>query len=298
MDRDRPALFWPLVLIGLGALLLADNLGWLPAGLWPALAQLWPVLIILLGLDLLFGRRSAGRVSAVLVVGGLLVAGALTWAAVRASQLPPGDTQPLSQPALQAERLDVRLRFDAGELHVAALGAADLALEGAAHNGPGETVRQDYTVADAVGRLTLAQSTHPLIAPFLAARHASARWEVGLNADLPLTLDVRTGAATTTLDLSGLNLDALTLRAGVGQTDVTFPARAARAAVTTGVGDTTLTLPAGMPARITVQSGLANVSVPARFSRADRVYTTPGFDPDGEFLELEVNAGLGRVTVR
>ena len=46
-DR-RPGLFWPLILIGLGALLLLQNLGYLPAGLWPALAQLWPVIFILL----------------------------------------------------------------------------------------------------------------------------------------------------------------------------------------------------------------------------------------------------------
>ena len=68
--RDRPGLFWPLVIIGAGALLLLDNLGWLPAGWWAALRQLWPVLIILLGLDMLLGRRTPVRVSAVLLLGG------------------------------------------------------------------------------------------------------------------------------------------------------------------------------------------------------------------------------------
>jgi hypothetical protein len=56
-------------------------------------------------------------------------------------------------------------------------------------------------------------------------------------------------------------------------------------------------LPADLPARLTVRSGLANVDVPARLSRSDNVYTTPGFDAQGEFLDIEVSAGIGQVTV-
>jgi hypothetical protein len=296
--RDRPGLFWPLVIVGAGALLLADNLGYLPAGWWAALGQLWPVLIILLGLDMLLGRRTPVRVSAVLGLGGLLVVGALTWAAIRASQLPPGEVQTLLQPSRGAERLEVVLEFDAGELNLSALDPSDHIFEGLAQNGPGETVRQGYAVDEGVGQLTLDQSTHPLLAPFAAARRASAVWDLRLTPALPIALDVRTGAGRITLDLSGLDLETLTLRAGVGQSAVTFPLGAATARLTTGVGETTLTVPAGLAARITVQSGLANVSVPPRFSRADDVYTTPDYDPAGEFLELEVRAGLGRVTIK
>ncbi len=296
--RDRPGLFWPLVIIGAGALLLLDNLGWLPAGWWAALRQLWPVLIILLGLDMLLGRRTPVRVSAVLVLGALIVAGALTWAAIRASQLPPGQPQALSQPAQGAQRLEAVIEFDAGELNISALGPSSAAMEAAIENGPGETARQDYVVRDGVGRLTLEQTANGLLAPFVAVQRTGAVWDVQLSPGLPLALDVRTGAGFTALDLTGLDLETLTLRAGVGQTVVTFPEGGAAATVTTGVGDTTLYLPDNLPARLTVQSGLANVSVPPRFSRADNVYTTPGFDPASEFLDLEVQAGVGRVTVR
>jgi len=296
--RDRPGLFWPIVIIGAGALLLLDNLGWLPAGWWAALRQLWPVLIILLGLDMLLGRRTPVRVLAVLLLGGLIVAGALTWAAIRASQLPPGQPQALSQAADGAERLEAVIAFDAGELNVSALGPSNAVMEAAIENGPSETARQDYAVSGGVGALRLEQSANRLLAPFVAAQRTGAVWDVRFAPALLLVLDVRTGAGFTSLDLTGLDLETLTLRAGVGQTVVTFPEGGAAASVSAGVGDTTLYLPASLPARITVQSGLANVSVPPRFSRADNVYTTPGFDPESEFLELEVQAGVGRVTVR
>lgn len=296
-DYRRPSVFWPLVLIGIGALLLLENLGMLPTGLWPALIQLWPVLFILLGLDMLVGRRSPAAVAFVVVAGTLIVAGALLWAALRAQQMPAGEIQPLIQSAQGAERLDVELDFSAGELRVAALGASDHVMEGTARNGPGETAAQDYRVRGGIGRLRLRQLADPLLLPFLAARSATAAWELNLSGELPLRLDVTTGAGSTTLDLAGLRLEHLALRAGVGQTRVIFSSQAAVAQVTTGVGGTVIDLPDDLPARLTVNSGLASVDVPARFSRGDNVYTTPGFDPAGGFLELEVSAGIGEVRV-
>jgi hypothetical protein len=296
-DYRRPSLFWPLVLIGLGALLLLQNFGLLPTGLWPALTQLWPVIFILLGLDMLVGRRSSAGVAFVVLIGVLIVAGALTWAALRATQLPAGQDQALIQSPQGADHLDVTLSFAAGDLRVSALGASDYVMEGTVHNGPGETAVQTYRVSGGRGRLTLRQDSNPLLLPFLAARNATALWEVRLTTGLPLELEVNTGAGATTLDLAGLDLQRLSLTTGVGQTQVTFPDQALEAGVTTGVGGTLLRLPADTPARITVRSGLANVKVPDRFSRADNVYTTPGLDPASLFLDLEVNAGIGQVTV-
>lgn len=298
-DR-RPGLFWPLILIGLGALLLLQNLGYLPAGLWPALVQLWPVVFILLGLDMLIGRRSSAGVATVIVLGGLVVTGALTWSAIRASQLPAAAPQTLAQGPQGATTLEVEIAFDAGELNLSALGPSANVLEGEVRNGPGESADLTYRVNGAsAGRLVVDQRGEALLLPFLAARGATAQWHLRLTPGLPLALEVTSGAGRTTLDLTGLDLTELTLSAGVGETIVTFPGAGALTAVlNTGVGNTTLMLPPDLPARLTVRSGLTNLSVPARFSRSDNVYTTPGFAPDGDYLDLELNAGLGNVTVK
>jgi hypothetical protein len=296
----RPGLFWPLILIGLGALLLLQNLGYLPAGLWPALVQLWPVIFILLGLDMLIGRRSSAGVATVIVLGALIVTGALTWSALRANQLPAGTPQTLAQSAQTATELAVEIKFDAGELSVAALGPSANVLEGDVTNGPGESAAWTYNVdSRGVGHLTVDQTGDALLLPFLAARNANAQWALRLTPGLPLALAVTSGAGRTTLDLSGLDLHALTLNAGVGETEITFPAGGAITAVlNTGVGNTTLTLPAGLAARLTVRSGLTNLTLPARFGRADNVYTTPGFEPSDAYLDLELNAGIGNVTIK
>ena len=295
----RPSLFWPVLLIGLGVLLLLQNFGLLPPNLWAALVPLWPVLLIVLGLDMFIGRRSLGGAILVLLLSALVVAASLTWAALRAQQLPPGQTQGLIQSYRGAEKASVEINFDVGELNISALTASGYLMEGEAKNGPGEAVEQSYAVKDGEGQLTLSQQRNPLFAPFLSGGDSNARWDIRLASNVPLALEVNTGVGSANLDLSGLNLTALDLASGVGQTSVVFPARGPlNAEVKAGVGDVILTIPADVPARITVTSGLAGVHIPARFSRDGNTYTTVGFSPAGRYLDLEVSAGIGSVTVK
>ena len=53
--RNR-SLFWPLTLIILGLVFLTYNLGMLSNDLWTTLINLWPLLLVLIGLDGLLGR--------------------------------------------------------------------------------------------------------------------------------------------------------------------------------------------------------------------------------------------------
>jgi LiaI-LiaF-like transmembrane region len=53
--RNR-SLFWPLTLIILGLVFLAYNLGMLSDDLWSTLINLWPLLLVLIGLDGLLSR--------------------------------------------------------------------------------------------------------------------------------------------------------------------------------------------------------------------------------------------------
>ena len=69
----RHQIVGPLLLIAAGCLLLANRAGWLPDGFWDQLLGLWPVLLILAGLDLVFRRSDSGVAAfagAAVVVGG------------------------------------------------------------------------------------------------------------------------------------------------------------------------------------------------------------------------------------
>lgn len=73
--RDR-SLAFPRVLIGIGVLLLLANLGYVGGVAWGQLARLWPVLLVLAGIDLLVLPRSFALAA---VVETAIVAGALVY---------------------------------------------------------------------------------------------------------------------------------------------------------------------------------------------------------------------------
>jgi hypothetical protein len=297
---QRPNLFWPLVLIGLGLLLLLQNFGLLPPGVWGTLAPLWPVLLVVLGLDMLAGRQSRGRGVLVSGLGALIVAGVLTWAALRASTLPSGTTQTLSQPLQDALTAQINLDVGVGELNVSALGQSPALMEGVAVLGGGESVQQSYSLLNNEGQLDLVQQQNALLTPFLARRNAeAARWDLQLASAIPLALDIHTGVGRAHLDLSGLRLLRLNLQTGLGQTFVIFPPRGSlRTTVQAGLGDVVLTIPVDLPTRLTVSSGLAAVHISPRFAQQGKVYTANGFGANSDdYLDLELKAGLGNVTI-
>jgi hypothetical protein len=78
MSESRPryrSIFWPLVLIAVGALWLLSNFNVISGSNLFALLRLWPLLLIAIGLDILFGRRPLiSALLAVATVGALVVA--------------------------------------------------------------------------------------------------------------------------------------------------------------------------------------------------------------------------------
>src|SRR5918912_1045919 len=75
--RHRGGIAGPVVLIFIGTVFLLQNLGYLPPNAWVNLWRLWPLVLVLGGLELLFAGRLPWLIMAILAVA-ILVAGVLT----------------------------------------------------------------------------------------------------------------------------------------------------------------------------------------------------------------------------
>ncbi len=62
----RSSLFWPFILISAGVLFLLNNLGFIQGNVWDNLIKLWPVILIVIGLDSAY--KGDGIVGAVLML--------------------------------------------------------------------------------------------------------------------------------------------------------------------------------------------------------------------------------------
>lgn len=288
----------PVLMIGLGIVLLLNSTGLLSWEVWWSLAQLWPLLLIFGGLDLIIGRRSAlASLLLVIVMLGTLVL------AVRSSGAWLSDGAPLagesiSQPLGAATRAEIAISMGAGTLRIGALEDSEQLLVGTVARWPGEQVVRDAAVNDGVATVNLHSRTTQLL-PLGRSPLDQHIWDLRLNPDVPIGLRVDSGAGLATLDLARLRLTSLTVNAGVGQTTIALPRQGRlQARVNGGIGQTTISIPAGVAARIEAHTGIGQVHVNGDFQHQDRYYTSPGFDAAEQRIELEVDGGIGGITIQ
>jgi len=123
----RRSFVWPVILIGLGLILLLHNFGLLPWDGWYLLGRFWPVILILIGLELMLSRTNpwlaTAMTAAVLFV---LIAGGVALAALgysRPAVSATGEPTHLSEEIGEIRRATVELQFGAGELYLGSLAA-------------------------------------------------------------------------------------------------------------------------------------------------------------------------------
>jgi hypothetical protein len=124
-------------------------------------------------------------------------------------------------------------------------------------------------------------------------------WDLRLSPKVGLSVDVNVGAGEATLDLDGLDIRDLTVETGAGRTTITLPEEGDFAArISGGVGQVIIEIPEGMAARVHISRGLGDVSVPSRFDRDGDTYEAGDWSSSDNRVDLEIQVGVGQVTIR
>jgi hypothetical protein len=126
-------------------------------------------------------------------------------------------------------------------------------------------------------------------------------WDVRLSRLVPLELSLDVGASDSEIDLTGLRVRELDLKAGAADIDVRFPENAGYTDVSINAGavDLDLVVPQGVAARITVDSGVSSINVDeGRFPKAGDRYESTDFDSTENRLVLDIDVGAASVNVR
>lgn len=283
---------FPLLLIAAGVILLLTNLGYLPRPVWSSLLRLWPVVLIALGLDLLFGRSmvrwAVGVALAALVAIVVLLAvfhptAAGLWEAVR---VPIGG----------AARAEITVAAPVGEVLVRATAGTDLLVGGKVRARWPDRSTWTARRSEGTEQFSLALARlHPFPAEWWPERSQVA---LDLAPGIPLALRAMLGAGRASLDLSALDLVGVTVRGGAGKVDVTFPSRGQFAArIVSGTGEVTVRIPSGLGARIRIEEGWGPVDTPPGWGQEDGLVVSPGYQAASHRVDLTVQAGPGRIRI-
>lgn len=263
----RNNLFWGLIVLLAGVLLLLNTLGLLKFNFWPVF---WAFFLILAGLWFLMGPRLFRR--------------EIT-------------EEQISIPLEGASEADIRINHGAGRLVIHSASLPSDLLTGKVSGG----VEPGITRSGTRLSVDLSMKSANVIGPFPGIEFKGFNWDLSLNRDLPLRLNLSTGAGETTLDLSDTMVKELHIETGASSTQVTLPARAGitRVIAKAGMASLNFTVPQGVAARISTSIGLAGSKIDTvRFPQMGDVYQSPDFDSAANRVEIEVEAGMGSIDIR
>jgi len=257
--------FWGLVAIAAGVILLMQTMGILTAAFWPIF---WAVMLILLGVWFLVGPRFAR---------------------------PSASEEKLSIPLGSEVDAEITLEHGAGRLEVHALELTGSLLEGSFAGG----VEHRQSVEGGTVHLQLQPRRDAyIVPPFDGVNRLD--WNLGLAREIPMKLLLKTGASENNLELADLHIGHLKIETGASSTRVTLPAHAGftRAEIISGAASMEITIPVGVSASITVESGLSSLQIdPQRFPQSGNMYRSPDYDSAGNRVELIIKSGVGSVVV-
>lgn len=301
----RRGVFWPLLLIALGVLFLMGNFGLISGVSWRAILSLWPLLLVLIGLDIAFARRwplPTLAAEILVIVAGLALAA--TSSTVGFFGFPTGGgngVADVSAPRGGATAMSVTVNGGAGHYRVSG-GATDLVDAHSANpdlrlRTSGPAARPDLRV-DQVGPESLFRNT------------GQVDIDVHLASDVPTSFTMNSGAGEFDVDLSDVRVTDVRMNTGASTLRLVLPKPSGDVAVRIDAGASNLvvTVPDGVDARISTSGGLLTL-------RSDNVrlgegggtggcvacgssVQTSGYSSAKDRVTVTMTAGASSITVR
>ena len=195
-----------------------------------------------------------------------------------------------------AESARVNLNIGVGELKVT--GGADPLMEADFEYNVAEwEPRIDYRVDGDEGNLTVEQGSDSGLQ--LGGDEARNEWDVRLNNNVPMVLEVDAGAGETRLDLDSLDLTRLDLDVGAGTSTVDLTGSYERdldANIGSGAGEMTVQLPSQIGVRVTADSAAGEVNAEG-LQRDGDSYTNEAYGSSEVTLEVIVDMGAGELNL-
>ncbi len=300
-----------LVLIAVGVLLLLTNFGIVEWQVFAELWRFWPLLLVLWGLQLVFGTsRPARAIIAALGLLGLLYAVSfslyVTSPATRDTLAPLAplfpervrtiDAEPVTRVIPAADGSGVSQRMitaDIGAADFTVTDDAGLANPLTLHSPEHDPAELNWDREDETLNISIATPSW-WFPKFGNRDYRLVLGQVGI----PTELVMHVGASKVAVDLDDVPLTSYELDLGAGAGDVAFGEASvpADASLNVGAGSVDLTLPEQVAVELTYTVGAGRLSIDDEvFAGAeDGTYTAAG---EGPTMRLNVDVGAGNVSI-
>lgn len=305
------------VLIFVGLLFLANNLGIVPWYIWGELWRFWPLFLILLGIQYLLGRSGISRiVMAILTI--LVLAFLLLYALSSAGFLKGEEWKPFQTLAPHVreqseDRVVISSReftdVTSREIHIDA-GLGKLLVEDGNTDDyysltadyP-STFSQPKVETKLENKALVIKTSVPGSGSFHGIPMRGERLEYNAligRRELPTSVALKIGAGTAGLRFTDLLLQNISLEVGMGSSDISLtekslPQKELRLEV--GMGSISLELPKSVGVLIDYEVGLGSVSIDGESLRGDGTYRSENYESAERHINISAQVGTGSLTL-
>jgi cell wall-active antibiotic response 4TMS protein YvqF len=294
MEKRHVDLVGPTLLIGIGAILLLNNLGYLDWTVWDVL-RLWPILLIGAGLEILLGRQSVWGSLAAAAILIALIAGGIWLGTTGRARAFRGEVVDIGYARNNADAATIALDPAVSDITIGALVDSTALVEGTIQLNSNEELQRDLSDGPPVKVTLASMGNRPY--GYISA-NARSIWQLRINSDLELDLDVDMGIGDAALDLSDLALEEGRFDFGVGRADATLPQNSdATVRVDGGIGTVIIRVPEGVGARVILDAGIVGRTLPPDYRRNGDTYTSPGYDEADTQVDVTIGLGIGTIRV-
>jgi len=192
-----------------------------------------------------------------------------------------------------ADEAKIRVKMDAGELAVAG-GAETLMQAIFEYNVDRWQPSVEYSLDGSQGVLFVEQ---PNAIISTVGRGQTNHWDLRFNNDVPINLEIETGAGEGALDLRGLDLTDLQVSVGAGTTTIDLSSALDHdlsASISGGVGNLSVKLPADMGVRVTASTGIGGLTN-SGLSRDGDAFINEAYGVSPHTLFLDITTGVGGI---
>jgi len=313
------------VLVIIGILFLLNSINVIDFD-WLSLIHLWPILLVIGGVNLIFANNRTGTATAIKIVVLIIGMGILIVTGLSRHNYPHDDWRYAFSKF--DDDNDTTLRDD---IHVGDKGTAHFSealkpnIQQAVLNINGGAT--SYTISDTTNNLFDADTkarygnynlnssvdsltetldfgqdggeNHHRGFTFSWGGHHSNRAFIKLNTKPVWEINVETGVSDVNFDLSKFKVQKVNIQGGVASFKVKMgqPLAETNVEVETGVSKITLDIPKNAACHITSDSGLSSKRLEGFVSTGDNEYETPGFEKATNKMYIRLSGGLSKFRV-
>jgi hypothetical protein len=293
----RRGVFWPLLLITIGLVFLLANFGLIAPLSALALFSLWPLILILAGIDIAFGRRWPLGVLAfdvlIIAFGVALVASQPTimtpLGPVAFFQRSPGPgVSTVSAPRGAASALTLHVNGGAGTFNVSG-GGSDLV--------SATSDRDNLVLRTSGSDRTDVRIDQSEPGPRYFGGGAPTHIDVKIANDVPTSFDMNAGAGEFVVDLRDVKLTDARVNIGAASLRIVLPKPTGDVSivVSAGASNVVIEVPEGVEARVTTSGALVSLhSDNPRVGGSE----TSGYSSAKDRVTVRISAGASSVAIR